>query len=229
MLQLVNAGHKSLADYATIATRGLMDEIRRLAEPLAGQARRPPLGDGVRRRRRGDQLHADSADAGRRAPDRVADHQGRGGVLERHEDDPQRAPGKPAGSHRRAARDLPPLPGAERARVRGRLRLRHRPRPAAGRDDRLLSKTRARTGSGAGTSTSRRRTGTCSTSSSLRSGATTRPSSTCASTCRRPTDCRPVTSGRRRSIRWRRRTWRCHPRMRRTSSTSSGSTSSGRC
>jgi trehalose synthase len=37
MLQLVNAGHKSLADYATIATRGLMDQIRRLAEPLAGK------------------------------------------------------------------------------------------------------------------------------------------------------------------------------------------------
>src|SRR5436190_4598965 len=37
MLQLVNAGHKSLADYATIATRGLMDEIRQLAEPLAGK------------------------------------------------------------------------------------------------------------------------------------------------------------------------------------------------
>src|SRR5207245_10653886 len=37
MLQLVNAGHKSLADYATIATRGLMDEIRRLAEPLEGK------------------------------------------------------------------------------------------------------------------------------------------------------------------------------------------------
>ena len=37
MLQLVNAGHKSLADYATIATRGLMDEIRNLAEPLAGK------------------------------------------------------------------------------------------------------------------------------------------------------------------------------------------------
>src|SRR5438477_2612535 len=37
MLQLVNAGHKSLADYATIATRGLMAEIRRLAEPLAGK------------------------------------------------------------------------------------------------------------------------------------------------------------------------------------------------
>jgi trehalose synthase len=34
MLQLVNVGHKSLADYATIASRGLMEEIRRLAEPL---------------------------------------------------------------------------------------------------------------------------------------------------------------------------------------------------
>src|ERR671922_3121220 len=37
MLQLVNVGHKSLADYATIATRGLMDEIRRLADPLTGK------------------------------------------------------------------------------------------------------------------------------------------------------------------------------------------------
>jgi trehalose synthase len=37
VLQGVNVGHKDLADYATIATRGLMDEIRRLAEPLAGK------------------------------------------------------------------------------------------------------------------------------------------------------------------------------------------------
>jgi len=36
-LQLVNVGRKSLADYASLATRGLMDEIRRLAEPLAGK------------------------------------------------------------------------------------------------------------------------------------------------------------------------------------------------
>ena len=36
MLQLVNVGNKSLADYATIASRGLMDEIRRLAAPLQG-------------------------------------------------------------------------------------------------------------------------------------------------------------------------------------------------
>src|SRR3954462_7345025 len=37
MPQLVNVGQKSLADYATIATRGLMEEIRRLAEPLRGK------------------------------------------------------------------------------------------------------------------------------------------------------------------------------------------------
>jgi trehalose synthase len=37
VLQVVNVGHKSLADYATIATRGLMEEIRRLGEPLAGK------------------------------------------------------------------------------------------------------------------------------------------------------------------------------------------------
>jgi trehalose synthase len=37
MLPLVNVGTKRLADYATIATRGLMEEILRLAEPLAGK------------------------------------------------------------------------------------------------------------------------------------------------------------------------------------------------
>jgi trehalose synthase len=37
VLPAVNVGHKKLADYATIATRGLMEEIRRLAEPLAGK------------------------------------------------------------------------------------------------------------------------------------------------------------------------------------------------
>jgi trehalose synthase len=37
MLPPVNVGHKALVDYATIATRGLMDEIRRLAEPLSGK------------------------------------------------------------------------------------------------------------------------------------------------------------------------------------------------
>ena len=37
MLQLVDVGHKSLADYASLASRGVMDEIRRLAEPLKGK------------------------------------------------------------------------------------------------------------------------------------------------------------------------------------------------
>jgi len=37
MLNLVNVGHKSLGDYETIASRGLMAQIRNLAEPLAGK------------------------------------------------------------------------------------------------------------------------------------------------------------------------------------------------
>jgi trehalose synthase len=36
-LQLVNVGHKNLADYGTIASRGLANEIQRLAEPLRGK------------------------------------------------------------------------------------------------------------------------------------------------------------------------------------------------
>src|SRR6266496_4192351 len=37
MLQLINVGNKSLLDYGTIASRGLMEEIRRLAAPLEGK------------------------------------------------------------------------------------------------------------------------------------------------------------------------------------------------
>jgi trehalose synthase len=36
-LQQVNVGTKALGDYATIASRGLMEQIRALAEPLAGK------------------------------------------------------------------------------------------------------------------------------------------------------------------------------------------------
>jgi trehalose synthase len=36
-LQQVNVGHKALADYATIASRGLMEQIKALAEPLRGR------------------------------------------------------------------------------------------------------------------------------------------------------------------------------------------------
>ncbi|HZQ04744.1 MAG TPA: glycosyltransferase [Gaiellaceae bacterium] len=37
MLQLVNVGHKSLADYGSIVSRGLVTQIHRLAEPLRGK------------------------------------------------------------------------------------------------------------------------------------------------------------------------------------------------
>jgi trehalose synthase len=37
MLNLVNVGHKALADYASISTRGLMEQIHALAAPLAGK------------------------------------------------------------------------------------------------------------------------------------------------------------------------------------------------
>ena len=37
MLQLVNVGHKSLADYGTIVSRALAEEIRRLAGQIAGR------------------------------------------------------------------------------------------------------------------------------------------------------------------------------------------------
>src|SRR6476620_6973146 len=37
VLQAVNVGRKSLADYGTLVSRGLMDEIRRLAAPLEGK------------------------------------------------------------------------------------------------------------------------------------------------------------------------------------------------
>jgi trehalose synthase len=37
MLQLINVGNKSLLDYGTIATRGLMEEIRRLAGQVEGK------------------------------------------------------------------------------------------------------------------------------------------------------------------------------------------------
>jgi trehalose synthase len=37
VLQLVNVGRKSLSDYGTIVSRGLMSEIQRLAEPLQGK------------------------------------------------------------------------------------------------------------------------------------------------------------------------------------------------
>ena len=96
MLQLVNVGHKSLADYATIASRGLMDEIRRLAEPLAGKRvvhlSATAFGGGVAEINY--TLVPLMADAGLEVEWRIIQRRRR--VLQRHEDDPQRAPGRPA-------------------------------------------------------------------------------------------------------------------------------------
>jgi len=51
LLNLVNVGRKPLAEYATLVSRGLMDEVRRLAEPLAGKRvvhlSATPFGGGV--------------------------------------------------------------------------------------------------------------------------------------------------------------------------------------
>ena len=96
MLQLVNVGHKSLADYATIASRGLMDEIRRLAEPLAGKRvvhlSATAFGGGVA------EIHYTLVPLmARRGPRRrVADHQGEDEFFDVDEGDPQRPAGRSA-------------------------------------------------------------------------------------------------------------------------------------
>ena len=100
MLQPVAVAHKHLSDYASIVGRTLVDEIRERAEALAGQARPPPLGDRVRRRRVGDPLHARAADGRRRPGVRVARDLRARGVLQRDQGDAQRAPGQPAGPER---------------------------------------------------------------------------------------------------------------------------------
>ena len=94
-LQLVNVGTKVLGDYASIATRGLMDQIRELAEPLEGKRvlhlSATAFGGGV-----AEILYTLvplMRDAGLDAEWRII--HGAGRVLRRHEDDPQRAPGRP--------------------------------------------------------------------------------------------------------------------------------------
>ena len=57
-LQQVNVGHKALSDYATIASRGVDGADLGARRAACRQARPPSLGDRVRRRRRGDPLHA---------------------------------------------------------------------------------------------------------------------------------------------------------------------------
>ena len=96
-LQTVNVGSKLLGDYVTIATRGLMDQIRALAEPLAGKRvlhlSATAFGGGV-----AEILYTLvplMRDAGSR-PSGASFTAGR--VLRRDEGDPQRPPGRPAPS-----------------------------------------------------------------------------------------------------------------------------------
>ena len=106
MLQLVNVGHKSIADYASIASRGVMDEIRRLSEPLQGKRvvhlSATAFGGGVAEINYALVPLMKDVGPGRR----VADHPRRGRVLRGHEDDPQRAPGRPERPQPGAAGDF---------------------------------------------------------------------------------------------------------------------------
>ena len=227
MLQLVNVGHKSLRDYASIATRGLMDEIRGLAEPLAGQAGGSSLGDRVRGWGRQIKYTLVPLMGRRRLEVEWRIIRGADEFFEVTKMIHNALQGDPGALTAEEMEIFSPLPGAERdARARRRLRLRDRPRPAARRviDP---SPIRGRTGSGAGTSTSRRRTPR-SRVSAPSIAPLRRDDLPPARVRARPRVCRRASSGRRRSTRSRRRTWRFRRRTRRTSSTSSESTSNGR-
>ncbi|CAA9485428.1 MAG: Alpha,alpha-trehalose synthase, partial [uncultured Solirubrobacteraceae bacterium] len=108
-------------------------------DPRAGGApqglpRRPPVRDRLRRRRRGDPLHADPAHEGRRPRRRVAGDLRARGVLQRDEAHAQRAAGRTRGPQPRAVGHVAPVQRDELARAHRRLGHVHRPRPAARRD-----------------------------------------------------------------------------------------------
>ena len=128
---------------------------RRAAQGQADPARQR---DRHGRRRLRDPLRARAPDAGRRPGVRLADPDRARGVLQRHEDAPQRPPGQPALAVGGGLGDLRPLLRAERARARGRVGRRDRARPAGGGAALDPRRTAPRAGSGAATSTSRRRT-----------------------------------------------------------------------
>ena len=189
MLPLVNVGRKSLADYGTLVSRGLMEEIQRLAEPLAGarvvHISATAFGGGVAEINY--TLVPLMADVGLDVEWRIMHGDGR--VLQRHEGDPQRAPGRPAlADRRRSARSSRATTrenAADFSEADYDFVIVHDPQPAAmidafpepvgevdlARAHRLLD------------AESRMRSTCCC----RRCGATTRRSSTCASTPRRRT------------------------------------------
>ena len=232
MLQPVAVGHKSLADYTHLAGRPLIAEIRELAEDLQGLQGPAPLRHGLRRRRRGDPLHADPAHERRGHRGRVAGHARARGVLQRHQAPPQRAPGQPRLAERRGVEDLRALQRAQRHRDHRRLGRDHRPRPAAGRHP----APRAGQGRALGLALPHRpvhaRTRTpiehlvplvrdYDSSRVPPPGLRARRAWTARATA--------CASARRRSTRSRPRTWRSRPRTPPSSATSSASTWTGRC
>ena len=212
MLPLVHVGRKSLADYATLVSRGLMQELRRLAEPLQGRrvvhVSATAFGGGVAEINY--TLVPLMADVGLDVEWRIIHGDGR--VLQRDEGDSQRAAGRRTVADGRGARGVRPVQRGKRRGVRRRrLRRRDRPRPTADRARSSTFRHGARNGCGAAISTSPRRIPTSSTCCCRRCAATTPRSSTCANTLPPPRASPTCTSGRRRSIRLLRRTWRLSP------------------
>ena len=85
----------------------------------------------LRRRRGRAAALRDPAAARPGARRRLEDHPWRRALLRRHEDDPQRPPGRRSPAHRRRARGIPGPIRAQRGGARRRLRLHLRPRPPA--------------------------------------------------------------------------------------------------
>ena len=146
-------------DYASLATRGLMDEIRALAEPLAGKRvlhlSATAFGGGVAEINY--TLVPLMQDAGLEVEWRII--RGADEFFNVTKTIHNALQGDPHGLTPRQQRDLPPLPGAERARAR----------PTTTTSSSSTTRSRsamidhfprveARSGSGAATSTSRRRT-----------------------------------------------------------------------
>ena len=201
MLQLVNTGHKSLADYASLATRGLMEEIHRLAEPLRGKRvvhlSATAFGGGVAEINYA--LIPLMADAGLSVEWRIIK-----GADEFF--------GVTKTIHNALQGDERGLTEAQKQIFRRYnaenaeefeddydFVIVHDPQPASMID--YFSERRRRVGSGAVTSICRRRTATWSSSWGPRSSATTQRSSTARNTCPTRSRCGRPSSGRPRSIR----------------------------
>jgi trehalose synthase len=183
LLQLVNVGHKSLVDYGSLATRGLMDEIRALAEPLAGRRvlhlSATAFGGGVAEINY--TLVPLMQDAGLEVEWRII--RGADDFFNVTKTIHNALQGNPQGlgeSQQEIFRRYQEL-NARDLTADYDFIIVHDPQPVGLIDH---FPTRRRSGSGAGTSTSRHRTRRCSSSCCRRSRATTRRSSTCRSTRR---------------------------------------------